>query len=88
MIDYCKDNNIFSFSDLLEMAMVDKYDWFRVLCDNGAVIMEKYLKSRKWTADATEKRDAFTARVVEQRVNARLEELKAQGLYNDEVEDT
>lgn len=51
MIDYCKDNNIYSYSDLLEYCRMDRFDWFRVLCDNGTVVMKEYLKSRRWTDD-------------------------------------
>lgn len=49
MIDYCKDNNIISYSDLLEYCRVERFDWFRVLCDNGTVVMKEYLKSKSWT---------------------------------------
>lgn len=79
MIEYCKDNNVISFSELLEWAMVERYEWFRVLCDNGAVIMEKYLKSRKWTADSSGATNDFLHRVVEQRVEERLKELGRSG---------
>ena len=49
IIDFCVDENIISFAYLLEYARHERFDWFRVLCDNGAVIVEKYLKSRHWT---------------------------------------
>lgn len=49
MIDYCKDNNIVSYSDLLEYCRMERFDWFRVLCDNGTVVMKEYLKSKSWT---------------------------------------
>lgn len=49
MIDYCKDNNITSYSDLLEYCRSNHFDWFRVLCDNGTIVMKEYLKSRSWT---------------------------------------
>lgn len=51
MIDYCKDCNIYSYSDLLEYCRMERFDWFRVLCDNGTVVMKEYLKSRRWTDD-------------------------------------
>lgn len=72
MIEFCRDNNIVSFSELLEIAMIDRYDWFRVLCDNGAVIMEKYLKSRSWTYDRQVKDTAYTQKVVAQEVERRM----------------
>ena len=49
MIDFCKENDIFSYSDLLEYCRMEKFEWFRVLCDNGTVVMKEYLKSRAWT---------------------------------------
>lgn len=49
MIDYCKANDIFSYSDLLEYCRMERFDWFRVLCDNGTVVMKEYLKSKSWT---------------------------------------
>lgn len=49
MIDYCKENNIYSYSVLLEYCRMERFDWFRVLCDNGTVVMKEYLKSRTWT---------------------------------------
>lgn len=49
MIDYCKEYDIYSYSDLLEYCRMERFDWFRVLCDNGTVVMKEYLKSRSWT---------------------------------------
>lgn len=49
MIDYCKENNVYSYSELLEYCRMNKFEWFRVLCDNGTVVMKEYLKSRSWT---------------------------------------
>lgn len=49
MIDFCKEYNIYSYSDLLEYCRSERFDWFRVLCDNGTVVMKEYLKSRTWS---------------------------------------
>ena len=49
MIDYCKENNVLSYSDLLEYCRECRFDWFRVLCDNGTIVIKEYLKSRSWT---------------------------------------
>lgn len=49
MIDFCKEYNIISYSDLLEYCRSERFDWFRVLCDNGTVVMKEYLKSKSWT---------------------------------------
>lgn len=48
MIEYCSENNVYAYSDLLEYCMVNKFDWFRVLCDNGTIVIKEYLKSRTW----------------------------------------
>lgn len=50
MIDFCQANNIFSYAVLLEYCRMERFDWFRVLCDNGTVVIKEYLKSRSWTA--------------------------------------
>lgn len=49
MIDFCQANNIFSYASLLEYCRLERFDWFRVLCDNGTVVIKEYLKSRSWT---------------------------------------
>lgn len=49
MIDYCEEYDIVSYSDLLKYCRSERFDWFRVLCDNGTVVMKEYLKSRYWT---------------------------------------
>lgn len=51
MIDFCKEFNIISYSELLEYCRMERFDWFRVLCDNGTVVMKEYLKSRTWTGN-------------------------------------
>lgn len=49
MIEYVKQNDIFSYSELLDYCSVERFDWFRVLCDNGTIVIKEYLKSRLWT---------------------------------------
>lgn len=49
MMEYVKQNNIFSYSELLDYCSNEHFDWFRVLCDNGTVVIKEYLKSRLWT---------------------------------------
>lgn len=48
MMIFCSESNIFVFADLLDYASEHRMDWFRVLCDNGTVVMKEYLKSRYW----------------------------------------
>lgn len=49
MMEWCDDNNCVSFAELITYAREDRFDWFRVLCDNGTVVMKEYLKSKVWT---------------------------------------
>lgn len=49
MIEYVNLNDIYSYSELLDYCRQDRFDWFRVLCDNGTVVVREYLKSRFWT---------------------------------------
>ncbi len=49
MIDYCVEVGCYSYSNLLIYCRNERYDWFRVLCDNGTVVMKEFLKSLEWT---------------------------------------
>lgn len=51
MIDFCEDNDVISYSTLLVYCRQERFDWFRVLCDNGTVVIKEYLKSRSWTQE-------------------------------------
>lgn len=51
IIDFCAGNDITVYSDLLEYARLERFDWFRVLCDNGTVVVKEYLKSRQFKKD-------------------------------------
>lgn len=49
MMAWIKDNQITSFAELMDYAVVYKPDtWFRSLCDNSSYVIEKYIKSRAW----------------------------------------
>lgn len=49
MIAFCDESGIVSYSDLLEYCSVERFDWFRILCDSGTIVMKEYLKSKYWT---------------------------------------
>lgn len=51
MLDFCEEHDIISYSQLLCYARMERFDWFRVLCDNGTLIMKEYLRSRRWTKE-------------------------------------
>ncbi len=48
MIDFCNEKDIVAYADLLLYASEFRYDWFRILCDCGTVVMKEYLKSVHW----------------------------------------
>ena len=48
MIAFCKEYNVDAYCDLLIYASEQRSDWFRVLCDNGTVVMKEFLKSKSW----------------------------------------
>lgn len=51
MIQFCKNERIRAYSDLLEYSSIHRDDWFRALCDSSTVVMKEYLKSEKWKID-------------------------------------
>lgn len=48
MVEWCHQNKVTEYADLLFYCMSERDDWFRVLCDNGTYVMKEYLKSRHW----------------------------------------
>lgn len=49
IMEFVRKNDMYSYSDLLDYCSNEHFDWFRVLCDNGTVVIKEYLKSRAWT---------------------------------------
>ena len=58
MMDWCQNNGIIAYCDLLAYARSHEFGWFRVLCDNGTVVMREFLKSLSWKKHL-ENRDTF-----------------------------
>lgn len=48
MIDFCIQNDVDCYAELLLYAKNNREDWFRVLCDNGTVTLVQFLKSKYW----------------------------------------
>lgn len=48
MISFCHQEGIVLYCDLLEYCMLEKPEWFRVLCDNGTYVVKEYLKSKSY----------------------------------------
>lgn len=51
MVDYCRNAQLYSYAQLLEYAIHERGDWFRILCDSGTLVMKEYLKSFRWEAE-------------------------------------
>jgi len=49
MIEFCEDHCMYSYSTLLLYCKENRFDWFRVLCDNGTMVMKEFLKAKFWT---------------------------------------
>ena len=45
---FIKENNIYSYAKLFDYCAEERFDWFRVLCDNGTVVIKEYIKSLEW----------------------------------------
>lgn len=46
---FCRDNDIYSYSDLFFYCLENRYDWYRTLCDNGTYVIKELLQSIYWT---------------------------------------
>ncbi len=51
MIDWCIENSVVSYYELLVFSRTERPSWFRVLCDNGTVVIKEFLKSFAWTVE-------------------------------------
>lgn len=49
MMFYIVEHNVVSYSELLLYCSQNRFDWFRVLCDNGTLVIKEFLKSVYWT---------------------------------------
>ncbi|EMF0445334.1 MULTISPECIES: replication protein [Enterococcus] len=48
MIRFVRENDITEMKDLIDYALESRFeDWFPLLCDNSAFIMEQYIKSNR-----------------------------------------
>lgn len=48
ILDFCDDNHIYSFRQLLQICRNEHFEWFRSLCDGSCYIVKEYLKSSSW----------------------------------------
>lgn len=55
MIDFVRESNIMEMKDLLYYARTERFDdWFPLLCDNSAYIMNSLIKSNRHSGTAPE----------------------------------
>lgn len=54
MIAFINENDVQSFSDLMDYASINRSDWFDCLINSGAYITKEYIKSRTWTKHQTQ----------------------------------
>ena len=48
MIAYIRDNDVMEFFDILNYAEMYRFDdWFPLLCDNSAFVIDRYIKSNR-----------------------------------------
>lgn len=51
MMDYVKENHVTEMNELIYYAMAERFDdWFPLLCDNSAYIMNALIKSNRHSA--------------------------------------
>ncbi len=51
IMDFCDKYKVYSYQKLLQYCRSERFDWFRVLCDNGTYVVLEYLKSAQWTEE-------------------------------------
>lgn len=49
ILDFCIENNVYSYADLLDYALQNNDDWFRLVSGRYMRCIATYLKSRYWT---------------------------------------
>lgn len=54
MIEWCDSEGVEFYGILLNHARLHHSDWFRVLCDNGTLVMKEYLKSKRYERQQSE----------------------------------
>ena len=47
MVDWCNTHDIIEYKDLLDYARQCQPDWFKILCDSGTIVMNRYIESNR-----------------------------------------
>lgn len=61
MQEFCRDNLVLSYAQLMDYARIHRYDWFRLLCDSASLVMSNYVKSIKWEEETAAENKAAGA---------------------------
>lgn len=65
MISYVRINGIAEFQDLMDYASTEHFDdWFPLLCDNSAYVVNQYIKSQRHRLQPELKVDSETGEVI------------------------
>lgn len=48
ILDFCDDNDVMYYSQLIRWCRQNKFEWFRVLCDGGSFMVKEYLKTAEY----------------------------------------
>lgn len=51
MLEFCEDNDIVCFIDLVTYSRKNRQDWFRILCDGAGYFVKECIKSKFWGKD-------------------------------------
>lgn len=48
ILDFCDNNQVYLYSQLIRWCRKNKFEWFRVLCDGGSFMVKEYLKTAQY----------------------------------------
>jgi hypothetical protein len=71
MIDFCVLHSVRSYADLMIYAKYHKFDWYRVLCDSGTMVIKEFLKSYDWKVRSQQSDviDYTTGEILDRKLN-------------------
>lgn len=72
ILDFCDENHIYSFRQLLQVCRKEHFEWFRSLCDGGCIMLKEYLKTASWE----DNHDLSQAQAFNERLEDAERELK------------
>lgn len=48
ILQFCDQEHIYNFSELVDYCAEYNYTWFMILCDGSTVFIKEYMKSKTW----------------------------------------